>query len=615
MPEFHYRWEWQLRSSPEALWPFITDTNRFNRDTGLPVVGPQLTDPARPLGTRRLRFYRLGIKVEFDEEPFEWIRPHRFGVKRHYLSGPVAEMKVLAELEPRDGGTHLVYRVWATPRNALGLLAIPGQIGLLSALDFARVFRRYDELAAQRTVTKPALPALELPPQQVEFTPGGRRRLAALEAELRDKGADPSLLTKLIDVIRAGDDITISRLRPYALADYWNAPRRAVLELCLWATRVGLLNFQWDVLCPLCRGAKDSASTLGTVKSSIHCESCNIDFTANFDRSVELTFRPNPAIRAGVAGEFCVGGPQVTPHILAQQILAPNEQRDLTLPLEAGRYRLRTRDLPGGQFLWVTQGGDDDVVLVANDAGWPTDEPSLGLNPALRLHNATARPQLFILERMTWSDQAVTAAEVTAIQTFRDLFATEALRPGEQISVGSLTVLFTDLRDSTRLYRESGDAVAFGRVMSHFDILRDAIAAEDGALVKTIGDAVMAVFRRPVAALHAVTRAQEALAASARDDFPLRLKAGIHVGPCVAVTLNDRLDYFGTTVNLASRLEGLSAGREGTIISSAVRHDPEVAEWLQAADTVQAEAFTTAVKGFADEVFELWVVREHGLPG
>ena len=131
----------------------------------------------------------------------------------------------------------------------------------------------------------------------------------------------------------------------------------------------------------------------------------------------------------------------------------------------------------------------------------------------MKLENETGRRTTFILERLAWSDQAATAAEVTALQIFRDLFASEALRPGEQISVGTLTVLFTDLRNSTQLYREIGDATAFGRVMNHFDVLKKVIAEEDGALVKTIGDAVMAVFRRPSSALKAMLSAQEMLAA------------------------------------------------------------------------------------------------------
>jgi len=129
--EFHYCWEWELRSSPEALWPLVADTNRFNRDTGLPPVHKcSVSSNAR----RCLRFLKLGMVVEWEEEPFEWVRPHRFGVVRRYVKGPVAQMRVLAELQPRPaGGSRLVYRVWATPRNLLGLLAIPAQIGRLSA--------------------------------------------------------------------------------------------------------------------------------------------------------------------------------------------------------------------------------------------------------------------------------------------------------------------------------------------------------------------------------------------------------------------------------------------------------------------------------------------------
>jgi class 3 adenylate cyclase len=172
--------------------------------------------------------------------------------------------------------------------------------------------------------------------------------------------------------------------------------------------------------------------------------------------------------------------------------------------------------------------------------------------------------------------------------------------------VGTLTILFTDLRNSTQLYREIGDATAFGRVMNHFDVLKKVIAEEDGALVKTIGDAVMAVFRQPVSALKAMLRAQEMLAAPSPVAEPLTLKAGIHSGPCIAVTLNDRLDYFGSTVNMAARLESLSTGND-VIISRALYDDPEVREFI-AAQNLRDIPFEMLLKGFQEERFELWRV-------
>jgi class 3 adenylate cyclase len=598
-PEFHYKWEWRLRSPPERLWPFVADTNRFNRDTGLPGVH-RADDAVRGNARQNLQFSKLGVRVEWEEEPFEWVRPFRFGVHRRYCAGPVTSIRVLVELDPLpQGGTRLVYRTWIRPKNLLGVTTVPLLMRFSYRRAFDTAFRRYDEL----TMTTDQ--ALEQP-AAVRFVPGGHARLDELRRGLVERTNEPELVAKLVETVERGDNFVMARLRPYALADAWSVPRRKVLELCLQATRAGLFDLQWDLLCPLCRGVKESGSTLAEMKQQAHCEVCNIDFTSNFDRSVELTFRASPTLRRVEERTFCVGGPQLTPHIVAQQLLAPGDQRGVALPLEAGRYRLRTLGLAGGQFLIARPEGTQEVTLTATHEDWSHDEVGVSLSPTLHLENATDAEQLFVLERMAWSDQASTAAEVTALQVFRDLFSSELLRPGERISVGNLTVLFTDLRDSTSFYREIGDAPAFGRVMDHFAVLREAIAEEDGALVKTIGDAVMAVFRRPASALRAILEAQRRLAAPSDGASPFYLKAGMHHGPCIAVTMNDRLDYFGSVVNMAARLERLSSG-EDIILSDAVRHDPEVAELLSVSeDQLIPEPFEAQLKGFDEALFNLW---------
>jgi len=612
--EFHYRWEFDLESSPEQLWPLVADTNRFNRDTGVPAV-ELLQSERKPLKNARrfLRLSVLGMPVEWEEQPFEWVRPSRFGVVRRYTKGPIAELRVLAELMPRQDtagpvvaqagdstGTKLVYQVWAKPKNILGLIAIPIQIGILSAGNFAKTFRDYDALARHgRTAANVA--------SKVELSPGGRARLLALSEKLRAGGNEDELIGLLVDHIENADDLALSRIRPYELAHQWKQPRRTVLETCLCATRAGILDLQWNLICPMCRGG-GAADSLKDVTSQIHCPSCNVDFTVNFEQSVELTFRPNPSIRIVEAETFCVGGPQVTPYIIAQQLLSPHAAREINLRLNEGRYRLRTMGLAGWQQLRAAKEGEKVATLRATNEPWPNEELLIAPSASLQFENATEEEQLFILERTAWSDTAATAAEVTALQVFRDLFASEALRPGEQISVGTLTVLFTDLKNSTRMYREIGDATAFGRVMNHFDVLKQAIADEGGALVKTIGDAVMAVFRHPASALRAMLQAQQRLAFPPNGMQPLALKAGLHTGPCIAVTLNDRLDYFGSTVNLAARLEGQSTGND-VVVSSAVYFDPEVRELLSdPGNNFASSRFEMPLKGFDEQQFELWRV-------
>jgi len=604
-PIFHYDWSWDLQASPTDIWPLVADTNRFNHDTGLPWLEVLKQKEQDETSARHhLRFKRFGVIVEWVEEPFEWSRPKSFSVLRRYSRGPVKEMRVAVKLSTRpDGqpGTRLSYNVWVQPSNLLGLIAIPLQIGMISKHQFGKIFYRYDRIISNKIS--------EVPSIKPQFTPGGKERLKSLIHKLVKQNLDKELILLLSELINESDDLKVSRIRPFELAGKWEKERKDVLATCLEAVRAGLLEFQWDLLCPLCRGAKESFTHLNDVHPAVHCDVCNIDFNANFERSVELTFCPSRSVRPVRKTEFCVAGPQVTPHIAAQQQLEPGETRKINLNLETGSYRLRALKNSGGQFIRVSEDTNSELSIEYGERGWTNEEFLFPIESSLILKNGTKNEQLFILERMEWSDKAVTAAEVTSMQVFRDLFSSEALRPGENISVGSLTIVFTDLRDSTRMYRSVGDAPAFGKVMDHFDIVKKEIVTEDGSIVKTIGDAVMATFPTPDNALRAMIKAQEVLIKTTfNKGHPLYLKVGLHHGACIAVTQNERLDYFGTAVNLAARLVNFSTGVE-IIISNDVYNDPALQDFfLENRDLISTEQIETEFKGFDDEQFVVWKI-------
>jgi class 3 adenylate cyclase len=593
--EFHYVWQWELDSAPEALWPLVSDTNRFNRDVGLPAMKiMSLRD-----GVYRLRYKVPLIVFEWDEEPFEWTYPRSFGILRKYRRGPLKEMRTLLTLETRQPtGSLLNYQVWVQPADLLGLLAIPVTIGVISARRFGNAFQRYDRLLQSGGEIMDSLPRHRL-------SANGRGRLKSAKEALNARGVDPTLFERLAEFLDVADDLSVQRMRPFALADLWGCARRPVLEMFLHATRMGLLDMYWELLCPRCRRMAESTNSLSTVNVASHCNSCNIDFRAQFDRNVEVIFQPNPSVRAvDRSVQFCVNSPQFQPHIvMSQQVSALHETSEL-LNLEPGRYNLRALNVPGMLALRAVPDGPPESILRVTEYGWPDEEEKISVDPNLRLVNATDSDQTFQLERSEWSDQAATAADVTILQVFRDLFANEVLRPGEEISVGSVTLMFTDLYESTRLYQKIGDASAFGRVQEHFVDLEKAVAAEDGSIVKTMGDAVMASFREPVSALRAIWQAQQAIA---RYREPLlRLKISIHHGPCIVVNLNERLDYFGSMVNIAARLTEFSVGGE-IVLSEAVYNDEQVQTWLKE-NPVEIENLKADIKGF-DEPVDVWKIK------
>lgn len=673
--EYHYLWRLELASGPERLWPLVADTNRFNRETGLPalrILGTtsgggfsrrsaasvpatevaatenQHSGDGRPRGRpypdspllplQRLRFHRLGVLVEWDEEPFEWERPRRLGVMRRYHAGPVDWMRVLIQLEPSPtGGTRLDYEVWAAPRGALGYLAIPAQIGLISARDFQARLRAYDRHLASGGGATEMPSALRMDHLQLP-------RLDAAVRSAQDDGGDPEALARLARLLSHGEETVLMRLRPYALARDWGLARAAVLEACLRLARAGMLDLRWDLVCPLCRGAKAVAPRLDGLPAEVHCESCMIDYQAEFDRSVELSFKPSAALRAVEQREYCIGGPQVTPHILLQQILEPGETRTLAPALPPGKLRLRVRGRAGAAQIEVSENADapEELSVEISAAGW-TDSPSrMRRGGALTLSNALPERCCAMLEDPAPGEDRLSAAELGTVQLFRDLFSREVLRPGETQGIGSLALCFTDLRGSTALYRRGGDGPAFGLVMDHFALLRGCVIAHNGAVVKTMGDAVLAVFPDPADALAALMQTQ----ARMQETFAgrLGLKAGLHWGPCIAVTLNERLDYLGTSVNLAARLPGLgrsaqvheytsaqaqesaiaqvgahgcapgasestNAARqlEGVVISSETYNDPRVRSLIESQGW-RAGPRSVTLRGFEPEKHQVWVV-------
>jgi class 3 adenylate cyclase len=196
----------------------------------------------------------------------------------------------------------------------------------------------------------------------------------------------------------------------------------------------------------------------------------------------------------------------------------------------------------------------------------------------------------------------LTAKRLLSNQTFRDLYRTDTLDVDQRLKITSLTFLFTDLKGSTALYDRVGDLVAYDLVRAHFRVLHEIVAAESGAVVKTIGDAVMATFPTPDRAIAAALRMRDAVhdlkTGTVNED--LSLKIGIHEGPCLAVMLNDRQDYFGQTVNIAARVQGVADAR-AIYASQSVVENPAVARILEKGG-VKPTSQRHALRGVGEEL-------------
>jgi class 3 adenylate cyclase len=281
-----------------------------------------------------------------------------------------------------------------------------------------------------------------------------------------------------------------------------------------------------------------------------------------------------------------------TPHIKLHLTLDPGQSRSLAIELPFGTYRFRTLEPGPEQTIDWAAGGLPSLIVHDDrlELGPPCAEKTVALT------NRSRRPMTIILEDRRWVRDALTADRITAIQAFRDLFAGDVLRPGDDVGIGDITLMFTDLKGSTALYERVGDARAYHVVREHFAFLAGIVRDHDGAIVKTIGDAVMAAFADPASAVRAALTIQRKVASfnATHGEGAIVIKLGLHKGPCIAVTLNDRLDYFGSTVNLAARLQGESMGGD-IVISASLADDAGVKSLL---DSLSSSDEAAEIRGF-----------------
>jgi len=547
-------------------------------------------------GTATVAHARLGpLAFEWEEPPFTWEAPHRVSVERQFRGGPFVRFASNVRVVADGTGSRVEHAVELDVRDTVGALLAPavlarGRAGAQRAYALAgrRALEAGPAVAATRT-TVPDVPAASIP--------RATRFADALEALRPHTEHEPQIAARLASIVEHGDDAVVARLRPYVLADAWQAPRERVLAAMLAATRGGLLDLSWTLICPSCRGQKNRVGSLAAVGGEAHCEQCGISYGADFDRNVEVTFDARPSGRTATPPVFCISGPQTARQTLAQTALSARGAASLDVVLRAGAYVVQVLPDRAARFT-VADGAGEAALDVRIDPSSSTGQPgAVHAAPAVvragtvrvQVANDSAREVVVRVTEAELSDQVATAADVTALQAFRDLFSSEVLSEGIELGIRSLTLVFTDVVGSTRMYSDSGDARAFRIVRDHFDALHEVIALRRGAIVKTIGDAVMAVFVDPRDAV-------EAALLFARAVAPLQLRIGMHRGPCIAMRANDRIDYFGATVNLASRVE--HAARAGEILmTSAVADDPRVADVLPA-----GERGTVALRGIPEPV-------------
>jgi len=604
-------WPWTMSCAASPRSTCLTRRQIFGLFSARPIGStnpsdfpPSITPSRQPL-TASASLY--GIALEWKENPFEWSAPDYYEVHRNFHGGPWSDAVMgmrFAAVAPKQ--TRVTVFSSITPRNVLGSLMAKSVVSPKSSQDMQKIMLHASQHLSNRV--EPMLPNLAATPNREEALQLGLKQLHA--------SAAPKDLSRRLEIwLRQSPDSALTHIRPWVIAREWTADPWKVLSLFLEATRAGLFEFRWEVLCPNCRSTRgEHLKTLAAVPSHSHCELCQIRFDARFDQSVELKFSVHSSIRPVPHAVYCLTGPGDKPHIVGQAIVPPAADKDWTLNSFAAPLRLRSPNVTGTLDLtpeWMASG--HGWVVRADPQGFATARGA-GKPGCIQLQNRLPHPVQFVFERTAWNQDILTAAQVSGWQEFRDIFPAEVLSPHEQITVGSQVFVFTDLKGSTALYEEIGDPQAYGRVRDHLVTLIRAVRESHGAVVKTLGDAVMAVFGTLTDGLNALDSMHRGLAEGfnqPRQHKPLVLKSSLHAGPCLAVNANGKIDYFGSTVNRAARMVECSSGQD-FVVADSVFHRPEMGDWISK-HSATAEPLEVKFRGI-DPPAKVWRIKAGSTP-
>lgn len=516
-------YEWDLNAAPAALWPILSDTARLNEALGMPLYRIEETFDRESIRRRYGVVAEEGGQTRWEEPQFEWVENGWWRWRRFYDEGPFREMGGVLMLMPtKTGQTRVRYALSVDPNGALGkMLVTTGHLKLASK-SFEKLTRQidafcrrpigdfYSNLAARNSKIKaPKLPS--------------------------PKDNETAILTQFAEWLAVAPRADRSDLRAKRLARCLGITVPEAIKACLTAVKSGDLAMRYSAICPACSYTAAEFETLKTIPVLLSCQRCGVGFRRDLSKGIEVVFSAQGPNEREIG--FCGSGPSRARTILVQQNLGAMERRDLEYFLPAGKYRVRSVDGPTSEIFDVERPSRFHIQVLANSITVAESES------AFYIENRCKREYAVAIERCDFPDDALSAADLFAEQSFCALMSDHVLPDGDTASIG------------------------FGVMLAVGDLAQPLSSERDGAVVEEDDGYRGIVFTSIADALSSAERL-----AKAHPDARFALDCG----PMKVCTIRNRLRYIGTVPDTARTM--CLAGHRGVVLTS-----PRMKEALSAA--------------------------------
>lgn len=557
-------WHYDLKISDDQLWPLICNSNLINKATG--------TKPITYTENGNLLYGTMGkdaTREEWIEYPWEWVYCEWGKRVRKYTVSLITYNRVIYLIQKKAKGIRLYIYIGSTVKNPAHIKMVNQYLDSLEP-KYEQVIKSFEHsvLEGQKI-------------QFRELTPEMNETIERLLVPYQSNKLNVKLTQKLLEYILFTDEQLLGRIRLIPLARKWNVDLIDLVSISLHACKLGHLQLSWDTICPHCRGVRQENPYLSQIPLKGRCEICEIDFDTSSEGAVEVVFHVHPSIRQVKKIFYCAAEPHHKMHIKIQEHIPPGNSPIIEAHLPQLKYHQR-----------IIGNADLHVKTQVKPSSLPDREQW-----NISVENPEKRPYTLIIEDEHF-DQSdfLKPSYLFNHPDFRSLFNDEQLPLDLNMSLGLQALVFVDVVQSTKLYQDLGDAKSFNMIRHYMRDIFDVVHEHSGVVIKTMGDGAMFAFNSPLQALKASLQLQKLSLQSQR----LKLRVGLNYGECIAVSFDSKIDYFGQTVNLASKLQMGSAPND-LVIAKKCYDLPEVKTYLLERG-VACENFEVRVPGLEEKV-------------
>ena len=547
----------------DRLWAVLSDTSRMNKTMGLPAW-----EEAELNGSRVVRTKVLGQQQEWVEAPWTWITHQEIHQERVYKKGlmhrQTGAFKILPE-KTSDGSFQVEISFNWYGNFLLRFLIGPLSANFLQKQMTAYVHEQEKIFFANAQAKNTALTPLR------SLTADDHQQISNIMADANSNSQD---LKTLLNHLVASDSLDIHKINPKKLVTDTHLGLNPVIEQLTTLTQKGYLALTWDVVCPHCRGPQQEVTKLQAVNETSKCLVCDLEFSAQGERAVEVSFKPQSKFREIGSMIFCAAEPAKKSHILMNWAVEKQKTYQFKFNLNPGSYRIRTLH---GKKEWevIVEGGAPEqraTIDPKNSNLKLASGPNETGGARCEITFTSEADDFLVFESLAWTEDKFLAGEALSNSHIRTLLNDDLLKSGVKLDIGEQIILFTDIVGSTPMYKKLGDSKAFVAVQDHYQEIAEIIKSNRGVVVKFIGDAVMAAFTDAGLAFKANRQIHHSFK---NNKNSLVLRTSFHIGQVLCVNMNVGLDYFGQTVNTAAKLQGWADGYETAVSEQTLARIPE----------------------------------------